>query len=446
MVSIYVDSLCELPKQVPAGYEKVELYVSMPVVALSFQEHNGELYLFVTDFTPVNAKFITSNTGWTEAFRGDGESHVFPLKVNNQLQSLFLKYLTINVPLVSTKTFIQLRFEYIIDNGSFYGYLGYSDDIKAVNDLKYFDTRKFNNLCDRMHKFVKPSSLRVIETVIQSMKEDQERSKKRTIDLLGNLNLFRSAKHPTGRALTFHQEPETQQRYDSIPYASQDQICDGKDIEQSSKDIENSNDSIVSEQPQVPQTSNISDSPIRHSRSGLTENIISNSYSKSNSTHRNGSPRNTRVSSNGSLFSNNYDHYLVNKVTIDQLKHLTHDLSKTTHTTFELKGYLKIPMPLDQFIVKPYGRTIKFSHLKFYFFEDLYAINTDYLELDFYTDEEICHFLGLKEVEECMIKYETIKNDILRFTSKKVSINVTRKVLTSLYNLSYWTCTSPVSH
>lgn len=446
MVSIYVDSLSELPQGVPSDYEKVELYVSMPVVALSLREHRGELYLFVTDFTEVvNAKFITHNTGWSDAFKGDGDAHVFPLKVNSQLKGLLLKQFPINVPLATTKTFIQLRFEYVMNNGSFYGFLGYSDDIKAVNDLKYFDAGKFNSLCHRIYRFVKPSSLNAIETIIQQMKEDHQKSRKRTLDHLGNLTLFRSAKHPTGRELTFHQEPETQQRYDSIPYASQDQISDQK------PPPEISNDSIASEQPQVPQTSNISDSPLRAS-----SYHGSLAYSKPNNSgnRRNGSSptNNTRVSSNGSLFSNNYDHYLVNKVTVNQLKQLTYEVSKssnitnhTSSTTFELSGYVKTMMPLDHFIVKPYNRTIKFANLKFYFFESLHASNTDYLEIEFYTDEEICQFLGLKEVEECMIKYESIKLDIEKYTKQKVTIHVSRKVLPTPYPVSYFTCTDTIS-
>ncbi|CAG89227.1 DEHA2F11814p [Debaryomyces hansenii CBS767] len=160
---------------------------------------------------------------------------------------------------------------------------------------------------------------------------------------------------------------------------------------------------------------------------------------------------NTQASQNLDFKTNSFDDFLVNKVTVDQLLKIPLNLADIKKgTTFEVDAYIKGILPFDRFVVKPFKRTLKVTPFKLILSDNLpnsalSATNT--LVLEFNTEEEICHFLSMSEVEEM---YDSIKeiewamDKLLSTTSNIRGLRIKRSLSTvdKGFLRPYWTCSN----
>lgn len=160
---------------------------------------------------------------------------------------------------------------------------------------------------------------------------------------------------------------------------------------------------------------------------------------------------NTQISPNLDFKANSFDDYLVNRVTVDQLLKIPLSLADIKKgTTFEVDAYIKGILPYDRFVVKPFKRTLKVTPFKLILSDNLpnSALSaTNSLILEFNTEEEICRFLHVSEVEEI---YDNIKetewavDKLLSTTSNIKGLRIKRSLSTvdKGFLRPYWTCSN----
>lgn len=160
---------------------------------------------------------------------------------------------------------------------------------------------------------------------------------------------------------------------------------------------------------------------------------------------------NTQTSQNLDLKTNSFDDFLVNKVTVDQLLKVPLNLADIRRgTTFEVDAYIKGILPFDRFAIKPFKRTLKVAPFKLILSDNLpnsalSANNT--LILEFNTEEEICHFLLINEVEEMydnIKKIELSMDKLLSVTSTIRGLRIKRSLIAvdKGFLRPYWTCSN----
>lgn len=113
--------------------------------------------------------------------------------------------------------------------------------------------------------------------------------------------------------------------------------------------------------------------------------------------------------------------------------------------TIEVTGSIIGVIPYGQFIIKPYNRTVKIAR-----FSLILKHKTNQINLEFLTDDEMCHFFGLIENEDCLDRikelYERFGSLINHSPPKvlKVKVKFSSKLVNdSIY--TYWACASTLN-
>ncbi|KAG2731359.1 hypothetical protein G9P44_005775 [Scheffersomyces stipitis] len=111
---------------------------------------------------------------------------------------------------------------------------------------------------------------------------------------------------------------------------------------------------------------------------------------------------------------------------------------------YEVRGaFIKGLQPFRPFIVKPFKRTIKVAN-----FNIVLTDRSRDLVVEFHNEIEICHFLGVDEVEEVYNHLSTIEDDIIKLAKLEHpttnNIRLVRKTKTARDNMlyPYWACLS----
>lgn len=161
----------------------------------------------------------------------------------------------------------------------------------------------------------------------------------------------------------------------------------------------------------------------------------------------------TQVTQGSGFVPASFDDFLVNRVTVDQVLKLPmtpEEIKKGT--VFEVDAYMKGMIPYDTFIVKPFRRTLKVTPFKLVLSDNLpnsalSAVNS--LVLEFNTEQEICNFLLVGEIEEVydrIVHIETMVQKLISSTSIVKNLKIKRTVtLVDKFLRPYWTCSNTLN-
>lgn len=109
----------------------------------------------------------------------------------------------------------------------------------------------------------------------------------------------------------------------------------------------------------------------------------------------------------------------------------------STNRFYELNAKVVRLLPHRELVIKSYGRTLKVSDFKLVLGDSQAS-----MEVEFHTEEEICNFLGLLEIEDITTEFPTIDKSLtILLNSGSVKPLQVRQKLTNLdngYSYSYW--------
>lgn len=138
---------------------------------------------------------------------------------------------------------------------------------------------------------------------------------------------------------------------------------------------------------------------------------------------------------------------------LGELKQLAHEQVKHGYEHIKrsppirVRARLQSFEPRHQFILKPFGRTMKISNFKMNL-----ADNSTVFPVEFNTQEEICQFFRIKEIEEItrdMVRVLTRLNH-LPTNSQQIDLLLQQKIMplqpTSSLMRTYWTCQNDFYH
>ncbi|EGV65889.1 hypothetical protein CANTEDRAFT_112751 [Yamadazyma tenuis ATCC 10573] len=449
MSAVYFDTLNELSLEIPPDGLGKNVTVEVPVYLLGLVDGPKKSgLLLVTDFLSGKPFVSKQNAISFDMLRSGGplpDDFIFSIPCTRTCYSSLLKRFKSDQILFSKAQFSAVSFD-----------LTYSPEGKCIGKEmasanNVADVATFKNLAaakalfERFTKLVNDDIQSRVAARVKALLKNND-AKRRRVDE-GIFSSWRQSRVTHGADLAFHQNPvdvETQQFDDFVAPRISDETM------------------MSQPERQVPNTSLLTDTTVNtNGKSVGTELVCTSNSSNSNGTliSQNQPTRpvaviaesSLRFSSQGSpsscsLLSDKFDNFLVNRISINSLFKLPESASETNKGhVFEIKGFFRSPLPLDHFVVKPYGRTLKFSGFRLFLFEDLGSSNLDYLELEFPSVEETCRFLGLLEEEDWFLKHASVIRDLQRILDRSgpIAASVTRrstKLAGGNTERSYWTC------
>lgn len=487
MIPLRLDCLNDLPFE-SKNPITIPITVEAPAYFLGLEAlDDGSGYLIVTDFTSVGkspSKCLLWNRKFDLLELGPlPQDQLFVIYCKGPSFSNLKRRVSKNNLSHKSGCYFLITFDIQMINGDLKATLVMLSKRRHIRESLPDDTPITNRFKDRcleqtksIHTFFKDSIRDTIDTQSWSATGSSSKSIRSRSPLPSSRHSRKTPRRaPQATDLTFQQNPR---------YVDNTQVQVELDVTLKSADT-----MISQAVPQVPNTSLLSDSMFQPEVTKANEEITSNSNTTSNgkstvlelssprvsvrklhqslqiqslqSSRNTDKPSQLQIQSlelsqstqgqmqlqlQSIILTENYDEFVVNRVSISKLKSISNDFIGLDEThTFEVKGFVRLTMPFTDFIVKPYKRTLKVSNLRFFFFEDL-RDTSDYLILDFITCQEICRFLGISEEEDCLPKFAAINKDLESLVSRSTYslFTVTAKSFGSP-RISYWTCTDTLS-
>ncbi|WEJ95783.1 hypothetical protein PSN45_003310 [Yamadazyma tenuis] len=420
MSAVYFDTLNELSLEIPPDGLGKNVTVEVPVYLLGLVDGPKKSgLLLVTDFLSGKPFVSKQNAISFDMLRSGGplpDDFIFSIPCTRTCYSSLLKRFKSDQILFSKAQFSAVSFD-----------LTYSPEGKCIGKEmasanNVADVATFKNLAaakalfERFTKLVNDDIQSRVAARVKALLKNND-AKRRRVDE-GIFSSWRQSRVTHGADLAFHQNPvdvETQQFDDFVAPRISDETM------------------MSQPERQVPNTSLLTDTTVNTNGKSVGTELVCTSNSSN---------------SNGTLISQNQPTRPVAVIAESSLSlfKLPESASETNKGhVFEIKGFFRSPLPLDHFVVKPYGRTLKFSGFRLFLFEDLGSSNLDYLELEFPSVEETCRFLGLLEEEDWFLKHASVIRDLQRILDRSgpIAASVTRrstKLAGGNTERSYWTC------
>lgn len=273
----------------------------------------------------------------------------------------------------------------------------------------------------------------------------------------------------SGRALAFHQFEPDDESQAPVPIDTQAPI--GTQPSQMLLYLDETQDSTEGSTDEVAVKANqYATQPSQYPQDDSHDNLLDNGEPQSQYLHgtyetqqpdsqlvmQQGTQPATQPATQPPLFD---DQFLVIRSTVARLRTMVpkdvHSINKKH--TFEVYGTIDSIFPGPHITVKPHRRTLKVGSFKIFIsdksckqdiYDEQYASEANRLVVEFHTEEDVCRFLGVYEVEELHENVSAMQGDIQKLLRpRERAIQIQRAVvhLDSGLLRPYWRCMSQMA-
>lgn len=267
----------------------------------------------------------------------------------------------------------------------------------------------------------------------------------------------------SGRALAFHQIEPDEESQAPIPIHTQAPI--NTQPSQMLLYLDETQDSLIdgSNDDLAVTTNQYATQPSQYSRDDSRDNLLDNAeprlqylqgtYETQQPSFQPATQSSGLAASQPTVFG---DQFLVTRSSVAHLRTIVpQDIeSINKKRTFEVLGTIDSIFPGPHVTVKPHKRTLKVGSFKLFIsdktckqdiYDEQYASEANRLVVEFHTEDDVCRFLGVQEVEELHERISTMQTNLQRLLRpRERAIQVQRAVvrLDSGLLRPYWRCVS----